>query len=264
MKSLHMSKLEELFSLRGQVALVTGASAGLGVELARTLALAGADVALVARRREKLEELARELRDQGVRAAAVPANLTEDEQCAHAVDEAERSLGPVSILVNNAGIAPLGRAERHTREKWDRALALNLTAPFRLCQEVGRRLIERGQGGRIINVTSILSVRANPLYKAVGYAATKAGLLNVTRTLAVEWAVHGIAVNAIAPAWFLTEMTELGFAETEQREIAERRTPIGRLGEPCELRTALLFLASPASSYVTGSTVFVDGGWTAW
>lgn len=130
-----MSKLDDLFSLRGQVALVTGASAGIGVDLARTLALAGADVALVARRRDRLEELATELRGEGVRAAAVPADLMEDEQCAHAVAEAERALGPVSILVNNAGIAPLSRAERHARDKWDRALALNLTAPFRLCQE---------------------------------------------------------------------------------------------------------------------------------
>jgi NAD(P)-dependent dehydrogenase (short-subunit alcohol dehydrogenase family) len=107
-------------------------------------------------------------------------------------------------------------------------------------------------------------VRANPLYTAIGYAATKAGLLNVTRQLAIEWAKHGIAVNAIAPAWFLTEMTELGFALPEHRAKAESLTPLGRLGEPRELRTALLFLASPASSYVTGSTVFVDGGWTAW
>jgi len=259
-----MSKLDDLFSLRGQVALVTGASAGIGVDLARTLALAGADVALVARRRDRLEALAAELRGEGVRAAAVPADLMEDEQCAHAVAEAERALGPVSILVNNAGIAPLSRAERHARDKWDRALVLNLTAPFRLCQEVGRRLIERGARGRIVNVTSIIAVRANPLYASVGYAASKAGLMSVTRQLAIEWAKHGIAVNAIAPAWFLTEMTELGFAQEERREKAERLTPLGRLGEPKELQTALLFLASPASSYVTGSTVFVDGGWTAW
>ena len=259
-----MSKLEELFSLRGQVALVTGASSGLGVELSRTLALAGADVALVARRRERLEELATELRGEGVRVAVVPADLAEDEQCARAVADAERELGPVTLLVNNAGIAPLSRAERHAREKWDRALALNLTAPFRLSQEVARRLIERGARGRIVNVTSIISVRANPLYASVGYAATKAGLLGVTRQLAIEWAKHGIAVNAIAPAWFLTEMTELGFAQEEHRANAERLTPLARLGEPHELRTALLFLASPASSYVTGSTVFVDGGWTAW
>src|SRR5581483_3402539 len=250
---------EELFSLRGRVALVTGASAGLGVELARTLALAGADVALVARRRDRLQTLAHELQSSGVRAAAIAADLADDDECARAVAEAERALGPVSILVNNAGIAPLSRAEKHSREKWNRALQVNLTAPFRLCQEVGRRLIAAGKPGRIVNVTSVMSICANPLYNSIGYAASKAALMNVTRQLAIEWAPHRIAVNAIAPAWFVTEMTELGFSEAEQREKAERLTPLGRLGEPQELRTALLFLTSPASSYVTGSTVFVDG-----
>lgn len=259
-----MSPLEELFSLRGQVAVVTGASSGLGVELARALALAGADVALVARRGGRLDELAGELRSAGVASAAITADLAHDEQCARAIREAEAALGPVSILVNNAGVAPLSRAEKHARDKWDRAIELNLTAPFRLAQEAGRRMIARGQGGRIINVTSIISVGANPLYNSVGYAASKAGLQNVTRQLAIEWARYRITVNALAPAWFVTEMTEIGFAEEERRAKAESLTPMGRLGEPHELRTALLFLASPASSYVTGTTVFVDGGWTAW
>jgi NAD(P)-dependent dehydrogenase (short-subunit alcohol dehydrogenase family) len=259
-----MSMLEDLFSLRGRVALVTGASSGLGVELARTLALAGADVALVARRRDRLDGLAEELGALGVRAAAVPADLTEDAAAGRVVAEAEAALGSLSILVNNAGIAPLSRAEKHSRRKWDDALQVNLTAPFRLCQEVGRRMIERGQGGRIVNVTSIMQTRANPLYNAVGYAASKAALANVTRQLAVEWARHGIAVNALAPAWFVTEMTEGGFSEAERREHAERLTPLGRLGRPQELRTALLFLTSPASTYVTGTTVYVDGGWTSW
>jgi NAD(P)-dependent dehydrogenase (short-subunit alcohol dehydrogenase family) len=259
-----MSPLEQLFSLRGQVALVTGASSGLGTELARALALAGADVALVARRRERLEEIAQELRARGVASAAIAADLAHDGDCVRAVEEAEAALGPVSILVNNAGVAPLSRAEKHSREKWDRALTLNLTAPFRLAQEAGRRMIARGGGGRIINVTSIIAERANPLYNSVGYAASTAGLQNVTRQLAIEWARYGITVNALAPAWFVTEMTEQGFAEEEKRANAERRTPLGRLGEPRELHTALLFLTSPASTYVTGTTVFVDGGWSAW
>jgi len=259
-----MSAVDDLFSLRGKVALITGASAGLGVELARALASAGADTVLVARRRERLEQLADELRRGGARSAALPADLTRDGDCARVVAEAEVALGPIDILVNNAGIAPLSRAEKHTRAKWDSALQVNLTAPFLLSQEVGRRMIERGRGGRIINVTSIMSRRANPLYNAVGYAASKAALENVTRQLAIEWARYGITVNAIAPAWFVTEMTELGFGEDEVRAKAERLTPLGRLGEPHELRTALLFLAAPGSSYVTGSTVFVDGGWTAW
>jgi NAD(P)-dependent dehydrogenase (short-subunit alcohol dehydrogenase family) len=259
-----MGALDDLFSLRGKVALVTGASSGLGVEFAHTLAGAGADIALVARRRERLDELADELHATGARAAAVSADLARDDEIARCVTDAEAALGPIDILVNNAGIAPLSRAEKHARAKWDSALQINLSAPFLLSQEVGRRMIERGRGGRIINVTSVMSDRANPLYNAIGYAASKAALSNVTRQLAIEWARYGITVNAIAPAWFVTEMTEQGFGEEETRAKAERLTPLGRLGEPRELRTALLFLAAPASSYVTGSTVFVDGGWTAW
>ena len=256
--------LEQLFSLRGKTALVTGASSGLGVEFARALAGAGADVALVARRRERLEELAAELVGLGVRAAAIDADLTLDADVIRAATEAERALAPIDVLVNNAGIAPLGRAERWSAEKWGSVLQLNLTAAFRLCQEVGRRMIERGEGGRIINVTSILADGANPLYHSVGYAATKAALANLTRQLATEWAKHRITVNAIAPAWIVTEMTALGFAQPEYRQKAESLTPLGRLGKPHEVRSALLFLAAPASSYVTGSTVYVDGGWTAW
>ena len=259
-----MQTLEELFSLRGKAALVTGASSGLGVEFARALACAGASVALVARRAERLTELASELESSGVKSAAIPADLASDDEIPRAVAAAEAALGPIDVLVNNAGIAPIGRAERWSAEKWGSVLQLNLTAAFRLCQEVGRRMIERGGGGRIVNVTSILADGANSLYPSIGYVATKAALANLTRQLAVEWAKHGITVNAIAPAWFLTEMTELGFEQPEYRQKAHMLTPLGRLGDPPEVRTALLFLTSPASSYVTGSTVYVDGGWTAW
>jgi gluconate 5-dehydrogenase len=259
-----MASLEELFSLRGKTALVTGASSGLGIEFARALAQAGADVALVARRRDRLDELASELSTLGVRAAAIAADLMVDADVLRAIDAAESTLAPIDILVNNAGTAPLGRAERYSREKWHSAMQLNLNAAWLLCQEVGKRMIARGEGGRIINVTSILAERANPLYYSVGYVASKAALANLTRQLATEWAKHRITVNAIAPAWFLTEMTELGFSQPEYRQRAESLTPLGRLGEPDEVRTALLFLAAPASTYVTGSTVYVDGGWTAW
>jgi gluconate 5-dehydrogenase len=259
-----MPTLDDLFSLRGKVALVTGASAGIGVELARALAIAGADVALVARRRERLEALAEELRAGGVRAEPVAADLAVDEDVPRAVQEAEDRLGHVEILVNNAGIALIGPSERYGREKWDTTLRVDLTAAWLLCQEVGKRMIERGGGGRIVNVTSVISAGANPIYHGPGYSAAKAGLLNVTRQLAVEWARHGITVNALAPGWFHTEMTGEGFAQDRFRGKAESMTPLGRIGEAHELRTALLFLASPASTFVTGTTVFVDGGWTAW
>lgn len=259
-----MAMIDDLFSLQGQVALVTGASSGLGAEFARTLAGAGAAVALVARRRDRLEEVAREIRATGARAEAIPCDLATDGECARAVREAEERLGVVSILVNNAGVAPISRAEKHAREKWENALRLNLTAPFLLAQEVARRLIESGRPGRVVNVTSVLAGRANPVYAAIGYVASKAGLENATRQMAMEWAKHGITVNAIAPGWFRTEMTEHGFAEAANVEKVLARTPMARLGDARELRTALLFLVSPASGFTTGTTVFVDGGWTAW
>jgi NAD(P)-dependent dehydrogenase (short-subunit alcohol dehydrogenase family) len=259
-----MGALEELFSLRGQTAIVTGASSGLGVEFARALATAGADIALVARRRDRLEAVAGELRESGVRAVAVPADLAEAGACAHVVAEAERLLGPVSILVNNAGVAPMSRAEKHARDKWERALLLDLTVPFLLAQEVARRLIESGRPGRIVNVTSVLARTANPVYNAIGYVTAKAGLENATRQMATEWAKYGITVNALGPGWFQTELTEHGFAEPSNVERVLNRTPMGRLGEGSELRTALLYLVAPASSFTTGTTVFVDGGWTSW
>jgi len=259
-----MRTLDDLFSLRGKVALITGASAGLGVELARALAIAGADVALVARRRERLEALADEMRADGVRAEAIAADLALDADIADAVAQTEQRLGPIDVLVNNAGIALIGPSERYSRDKWDQTIRLNLTAAWLLCQEVGKRMIARGAGGRIINVTSVISAAANPIYHGAGYSAAKAGLMNVTKQLAIEWAQHGITVNALAPGWFPTEMTEAGFAKEKFRGKTESLTPMARLGEPRELQSALLFLAAPSSSFVTGTTVFVDGGWTAW
>jgi gluconate 5-dehydrogenase len=259
-----MQTLADLFSLRGKVALVTGASSGIGVELARALGIAGADVVLVARRRERLEALADELRAGGVRAEPIAADLALDEDVERVVRECEERLGPVGVLVNNAGMALIGRSERYGRDKWDDTLRLDLTAAWLLCQQVGRRMIERGSGGRIVNVTSIISVGANPIFHGPGYSAAKAALLNVTRQLAIEWAPHGITVNALAPGWFGTEMTAEGFAQERFRAKAESMTPAGRIGEPHELRSALLFLTAPSSTFVTGTTVFVDGGWTAW
>ena len=259
-----MQTLDDLFSLRGKIALITGASAGLGVELARALAIAGADVALVARRRERLESLAAELRAAGVRAEAIAADLGVDADIEDAITQTEQRLGPIDVLVNNARIALVGPSERYSREKWDQTIRLNLTSAWLLCQEVGKRMIARGQGGRIVNVTSVISSAANPIYHGAGYSAAKAGLMNVTRQLAVEWAQHGITVNALAPGWFPTEMTEGGFSKEKFRSKTETLTPMGRLGDPRELQSALLFLTAPSSGFVTGTTVFVDGGWTAW
>ncbi len=263
-----MRTLQDLYGLKGKIALVTGASSGLGVEFARGLAIAGADVALVARRKERVDAHAVELRALGVRALAVQADLTDDAQLERAVQEVEQGLGPVDILVNNAGIAPLGPAENQTREQWDSVLAVNLTAVFRLSQRVGRSMIQRGQGGRIVNISSITGSQAgNPIFATVGYVASKAGVDGLTRHLAIEWAKHNITVNAIAPAWFPTEMNRdprFGDVHPKYKARMIERTPMGRLGRPGELMGAVVFLASPAASYVTGVTVPVDGGWLAW
>ena len=259
--------LDRLFGLHGKVALVTGASSGLGVEFAQGLAMAGADVALVARRLERLQAVATQLEAFGVRAYAVQADLRDAAQIDAALQQAQETLGPIDILVNNAGVAPVSRAERHTLDRWQQALDINLTAVFLCCQKVGQQMIARGQGGRIINISSVLGEGANAVHKTVGYAATKGAVTNMTRQLAVEWAPYGITVNALAPSWFPTEMItdpRLGRVHDEQRARMELFTPMGRLGREGELLGAIIFLASPAASYVTGTILHVDGGWRAW
>ncbi|HEY2104611.1 MAG TPA: SDR family oxidoreductase [Candidatus Binataceae bacterium] len=260
-----MNSLQELFSLRGHIGLVTGASSGLGVECARALAIAGADVVIAARRGDRLDTLAAEIRKQyGVRALPIAADITVEAEIEQIIARSVAELGEIDILINNAGVAPTGRAERISREMWESALALNLTAPMFLSQRVAARLIERRRPGRIINITSVLGQGASAVYRLSPYTAAKAGLANLTRQLAVEWAPYGINVNAISPGWIPTEATEGGIAKPGNREKMESLTPLGRLGLPEELRGAVIFLASPAGSYVTGSVLAVDGGYTAW
>ena len=260
-----MDSMEALFSLRGHVGLVTGASSGLGVECARALAIAGADVALMARRADRLEALSAELREKyRIKALAVAADVTVDADLEKGLERAVAELGKVDILVNNAGIAPVGSAQKISREVWEQTLAVNLTAPMMLAQKVARRLIAKKMPGRIINITSVLGQVASSLYRIPAYIASKAALANLTRELAVEWAPYGILVNSIAPGWLSTEMTELGLEQPEQRQRMELFTPLGRIGRPEELRGAIIFLASPAASYVTGSMLAVDGGYQAW
>lgn len=261
-----MPDLDPLFGLEGKVALVVGASSGLGAEAARGLARAGAAVALAARRADRLEQGAAELRARGGRAIAVPADATQRASLEACLDRVEAELGPLDLLVYAPGVSPLGRAERHAREKWDQALASNLTGAFEAAQLVAARWIEADRAGRIVLVSSIIAAGASPVHRVAGYAASKAGLEGMMRQLAVEWAPKGIAVNALAPAYFETEMTvdpRTGAMDPETRRQIEARTPMGRIGRAGEIEGAVVFLCSPAASYVTGSVVTVDGGWTA-
>jgi len=260
-------RLEEIFGLAGRVAVVIGASGELGGEAARALAKAGARIGLVARREDRLSDLASELEAEGARVCVAPADVTDRAQIETAFDRIEDALGPVFVLLNSAGVNELGRAVRHTREKWDHVIAVNLTAAFEISQVMASRWIERGQEGRLIHVSSVLARGASPVHRVVGYAAAKGGLDNLVRQLAIEWAPHGIAVNALAPGYFPSEMTvdpNTGAVPPAMREQLERCTPMGRLGRAGELESVVLFLAAPASSYVTGVVVPVDGGWTAW
>ena len=261
-----MDSLEALFSLRGHRALVTGASSGLGVDCAQALALAGADVAVLARREDRVKALAEELaRKYRVKAFGIGADVSRDEDIERAFSEFARVLGgEIDILVNNAGVSPTGRAENFKRELWDNAIAVNLTAPMLLSQQFARALIAAKKPGRIINMSSIYGTVASSVYRLSAYTASKAGLANLTRQLAVEWAPHGILVNAIAPGWIPTEATEGGIAKPGNKERMEQFTPLGRLGTPDEIRGAVVFLASAASSYITGTVLAVDGGYTAW
>ncbi len=260
-----MDALHELFSLRGHIGLVTGASSGLGVECAKALAIGGADVVIAARRGDRLEAVAAEIRTAyGVRVLPIAADITVEADVDRIISSSVAEMGEIDILVNNAGIAPTGRAERISRQVWDSAIALNLTAPMFLSQKIAARLIERGKPGRIINMTSVLGQRASAVYRLSPYTATKAAISNLTRQLAVEWAAYKINVNAISPGWIPTEATEAGMAKPGNREKMEALTPLGRLGLPEEVRGAVIFLASKAGDYVTGSILSVDGGYTAW
>ncbi len=250
-------KAADMFSLNGRVALVTGASSGLGVQFAKALADNGAAVALVARRADRLKSLKDEIEGKGGRAVAIEADVTDHAAVARAFDAAEKAFGTVTILVNNAGIAHGGRAVEMPPEEWRKVLSTNLDAVFFWAQEAARRLLAAKKQGAIVNIASVLGLAVSK--GAVAYAAAKAGVVQVTKALAVELAFKGVRVNAIAPGWFVTEMND-DYLSGEAGDAIKREIPMGRFGNPGDLDGALLLLVSDAGSYITGATIVVDGG----
>jgi 3-oxoacyl-[acyl-carrier protein] reductase len=250
-------KAAELFNLTGRVALVTGASSGLGARFAAVLAENGAAVALVARRADRLEALREKIAAAGGRAIAVEADVLDPAAMKRAFDTAEKSFGTVTVLVNNAGIAHADRAVEISEEKWRRVLSTNLDAVFYWAQEAARRMLAAGQKGAIINIASVLGFGVAK--GVVAYTTAKAGVVQLTKALAVELGFKGVRVNAIAPGWFVTEINHDFLTSREGRALT-REIPVGRFGEDGDLDGTLLLLASDAGRYIAGATIVVDGG----
>jgi 3-oxoacyl-[acyl-carrier protein] reductase len=250
-------KAAEIFSLKGRVALVTGASSGLGVQFARALADNGAAVALAARRTDRLKALKDEIEGKGGKALAIEADVTDRVAMARAFDAAEKAFGTVTILVNNAGIAHGGRAVEMPAEEWRKVLSTNLDAVFFWAQEAAQRMLAAKKQGAIVNIASVLGLAVAK--GAVAYATAKAGVVQVTKALAIELAFKGVRVNAVAPGWFVTEMNN-DYLMGEAGAAIKREIPMGRFGNPGDLDGALLLLASDAGNYITGATIVVDGG----
>ena len=246
------------FKLNGKVALVTGGSRGLGLEMAVALSQAGAKVALMARREKYFDEARAELPD----AHCVLGDVSNEADVQRAVAETKQKLGEISILVNAAGIAWAAPALEMPAEKFREVVQVNLDGTFYACKACAPDMINAGYG-KIINIASIAGLLGEPaeILDAVGYSASKAGVIMLTKDLAVKWGRYGIRINAIAPGFFPTKMTEKNLPKIEQLIVA--RTPLGRVGRNGELAGAALYFASPASDYVTGQTLAVDGGTTA-
>ncbi len=245
------------FDLAGQVALVTGASSGIGRHLALLLAAAGAKVALAARRVDRLAEAAREIESDGGECLTIVCDVTRPDSAAAAIAKAEAELGPLAILVNNAGVVVSKPVLEHTEAEWDYVVDTNLKGAWLMARAFAEHLIGAKRSGRIVNIASVLGTRT--IARVPSYCAAKAGLIHLTQVLAMELARHGILVNALAPGYVETDFNR-EFLRTEPGQRLVSRIPLRRVGQPDDLDGAMLLLASPAGAYISGAVIAVDGG----
>lgn len=250
-----------LFDLTGRVALVTGAGRGLGRTMALALAAAGADIMAASRTAPELESLCDEVAALGREAHFAPVDITSEQSVDHLVQETLQHFGHLDVLVNNAGINIRKPVLELDPAEYRQVLETNLYGYFLCARAAGRELVRQGSG-KVINVSSIMGRVA--LATQAAYASSKGAIEQLTKVLALEWATAGVQVNALAPTYFETELTRPLFEDPERKAFIEGRTPMGRWGQPHELAGAVIFLASMASDYITGHTLVVDGGWTAW
>jgi gluconate 5-dehydrogenase len=253
------------FRLDGKRAMITGGSRGLGKAMAQALAEAGADLVLIGREQERLENAGRELRALGHRVDLLAADVAQPEAAQRACEQVLKDFGPIHILINNVGGRRMSiPTEQLALADWQKIIDLNLTSAFLCCKLIGAEMVQR-RAGRIINVASIAGMIVNKGIYGRTYETSKAALIAFTKTLAVDWAPHNVTVNAIAPGGFLTDPNRRWFTEKpELRATFENMVPMARLGEPEEIGPLALYLASDASSYMTGATVVLDGGYTLW
>jgi NAD(P)-dependent dehydrogenase (short-subunit alcohol dehydrogenase family) len=247
-------------NLEGKAAIVTGAGRGIGKGIARALADAHAGVIVNDVDLKAAEEVVRQIESSGGKALPVKADVRKGAEVSQMVETAVKDLGGIHILVNNAGIVLRKPAEEIAEEEWDRVIDINLKGTFLCAKAAAQAMMRAGQGGRIINISSIMGGVALPPRAA--YCASKGGIIALTQDLAAEWAKHGITVNAVAPGWTITEMTHSYFSQEPVRQFLLERIPLNRLGKPEDIAHMAVFLASEYSDYITGQTIYVDGGWT--
>jgi NAD(P)-dependent dehydrogenase (short-subunit alcohol dehydrogenase family) len=253
-------KASQLFDLTGRVAIITGGSVGLGCQMAEGLAEMGAHLVLCARKKERCEQAAQELRALGVQTLAMACDVKDPASIQQVVDTSTNKFGRIDILINNAGTSWGAPVEEMTLEQWNKVIETNLTGTFLFSQAAGKTMIARRRG-KIINIASVAGLRGSSKLSAIGYSASKGGVISFTKDLACKWGMHNIQVNAIAPGWFPTEMSQK-VIERNKPSFLES-IPLGRFGGPRDLQGAAIFLASDASDFVTGHTLVVDGGQSA-